>query len=392
LGKERLSKSLLTVLLFLLTTLIFAPESTYRGNIDAFSISLISIYDYLFPFFLCLGTALFFVLILLPQRISRKMIAGTIALVFLLYVQGNFFLWGYGPFDGSDIDWNKFRSLAIMELFIWSAVLAASLLGSEFICRKFYLCVGTLAFVQIGSIAADSFSVEGLWKEKAELTADVDFYNFSTDRNVIIIVLDAFQSTAFERIVDSKPDYANKFSGFTFFSDALANFKTTKMAIPAMLSGSVYDNTLPLSKFFNEHVRGKTLPDVLARSGFRSHVLTYRWFCSYFVDSHCTQIGIQIEGDARREQRLESIRLADLTSFRYLPDIVKRKIYEDHTWLLWSRLVESPETRRTYRDHQNAVELIEHFERFSIVNNEKPTFKFMHLILPHEPADPWGRL
>lgn len=383
--KERLPKPLLTVLLFCFTALVFAPESTYRGNIDAFSISLPSIYEFLFPFFLCLGTALFLVLIFLPQSISRKLIAATLAFVFLLYLQGNFFLWDYGLFDGSDIEWEKFSRLAIMEILIWSAVLIAALLRSEFIYRKFYLCMGTLAFVQIGSIAADSFSVEGLWKGKAELTADIDVYNFSTDRNVVIVLLDGFQSTAFERIIDSTPEYAEKFSGFTFFSDALANFKTTKMAIPAMLSGSVYDNTLPLSKFFNEHVKGKTLPDVLARSGFRSHVLTYRWFCGYFVDSHCTQVGIQIEGDARRQQRLESIRLADLTLFRHLPDLAKRKIYEDHTWLLWSRLVESPKTRRTYRDHQNAVELIEIFERFSAVNGEKPRFKFIHFILPHEP-------
>lgn len=383
--KERVSKSLLTALLFAFTAMIFTLESTYRGNIDSFSVSLPSIYAFLSPVFACVSLVLFLVLVFLPQGISRRLIAVTLALVFLLYVQGNFFLWGYGLFDGSDIEWEKFQRVAIIEILVWSGLLIAALLRSDFLYRRFYLCTGALAFVQIAGIAADSFSVDTLWKEKGEFNSDIDFYNFSSERNVVVIVLDAFQSTAFERIVDSTPEYAENLGGFTFFSDALANFKTTKMAIPAILTGAIYDNTYPVWKYFKESVKGKTLPDVLARSGFRSHVLTYMWFCGLFLDSLCTHPMEQIEGDARRVRRLESIRLADLALFRYLPDIAKRKIYDDHTWLLWSRLVESPGTRNNNRDQRYAIELIDNFERFSTVDQERPRFKFIHFILPHEP-------
>jgi hypothetical protein len=379
------SKSLLTALLFAFTAMIFALESTYRGNIDSFSVSLPTIYAFLSPVFACVSLVLFLALVFLPQGVSRRLIAVTLALVLLLYVQGNFFLWDYGLFDGSDIEWEKFQRVAIIEILIWSVVLISALLRSDFLYRRFYLCTGALAFIQIAGIAADSISVEALWKEKSEFNSDLDLYNFSSERNVVVLVLDAFQSTAFERIIESTPEYAEKFRGFTFLDDALANFKTTKMAIPALLTGAVYDNTYPVWKYFKETVKGKTLPDVLARSGFRSHVLTYGWFCGYFLDSVCTHPMEQIEGDARRVRRLESIRLADLTLFRYLPDIAKRKIYDDHTWLLWSRLVESPETRNNNRDQRYAIELIDNFERFSTVDQGKPRFKFIHFILPHEP-------
>jgi hypothetical protein len=383
--KERVPKSLFTALLFAFTAMVFALESTYRGNIESFSVSLPSIYAFLSPFFACASLALFLVLVFLPQGISRRLIAVTLSLVFLLYLQGNFFVWDYGLFDGSDIEWEKFQRIAIIEILIWSAVLIAALLRSEFLYRRFYLCAGALAFVQIAGIAADSFSVEALWEEKSEFKSDLDLYNFSSERNVVMVVLDAFQSTAFERIIESTPEYTQTFSGFTFFNDAMANFKTTKMAIPALLTGAVYDNTYPVWKYFKESVRGKTLPDVLARSGFRSHVVTYGWYCGYFLDSLCTHPMEQLEGDARRVRRMESTRLADLALFRYLPDIAKRKIYNDHTWLLWSRLIESPETRNNNRDQRYAIELIDNFERFSTVDQGPPRFKFIHFILPHEP-------
>ena len=77
-------------------------------------------------------------------------------------------------------------------------------------------------------------------------------YSFSGEKNVILIVLDAYQSDIFFEIISSEPKYADYFQGFTYFRNAVAGSNYTELAIPALLTGRIFDNSQHREDFLRE--------------------------------------------------------------------------------------------------------------------------------------------
>jgi hypothetical protein len=84
-------------------------------------------------------------------------------------------------------------------------------------------------------------------------------------------------------------------------------------------------------------------------------------------------------------QNLASV--MDAVLFRYAPHVLKQQIFREGRWLLQSVLFPSPLGDKIDRFHLRAFELVENFESNSSTSNSQPTFKLIHLLLPHAPFD-----
>ncbi|NIO41951.1 MAG: hypothetical protein GTO41_18350, partial [Burkholderiales bacterium] len=67
---------------------------------------------------------------------------------------------------------------------------------------------------------------------------------FSTEQNVVHIVMDGFQSDIFSEIIEDpeNSDLKKQLQGFTVFRDNLGAFPYTQVSIPAYLSSKLYRN------------------------------------------------------------------------------------------------------------------------------------------------------
>ena len=82
-------------------------------------------------------------------------------------------------------------------------------------------------------------------------------FELSRTRNVIHIVLDAFQSDVFgEILAEERPKLDRSLSGAVFFANHTGAFPTTIASMPAMLTGKVYRNDRPLTAIRARHPEG----------------------------------------------------------------------------------------------------------------------------------------
>lgn len=63
---------------------------------------------------------------------------------------------------------------------------------------------------------------------------------FSTDKNVIVIVIDMLQGTTMEKVFNKYPETSNTFEGFTIYTRAFSSFPYTTFSRPVIWSGNEY--------------------------------------------------------------------------------------------------------------------------------------------------------
>jgi hypothetical protein len=310
---------LFSVSLFVLTLLFFSPATIYTGNFMEFH----SLFPESALFFLAVSLALVLPLFVLMLSLSRHhracriVVSMLIASSFLMWLQGNILRWQYGVLNGRDIEWNALIHYGIIDSAIWVLLLAFSIVKAHLVYRISRLVSIALLVIQILSAAVAWIQMpkDQAFKQN-EKPAD-SLFLFSQHLNVVILVLDTFQSDIFQEIVLDDADLRASFDGFTYFRNSLAGSDGTNMSIPNMLTATNYDNSLP-----------KTLTDY----GFSIDLYPIFDYSIYRDYSGAVSSGKRLWdwGAFFKEQAF----IADLALFRNSPHFVKRLIYNDQKWFM----------------------------------------------------------
>jgi hypothetical protein len=158
-------------------------------------------------------------------------------------------------------------------------------------------------------------------------------FNFSSRKNVIILVLDAFQTDVFQEIINEDNYYKDIFTGFTYFRNSLGGFPSTYLSIPLILTGQYYDNSVPAQEFIkNALSSSSSLPKVLKENGFVGNLFT-RLPRSFYFNEGIASNFIKRKTPSIRSKR-EIAYFYDIVLFRYTPHFLKKYIYNHQLWFL----------------------------------------------------------
>ena len=210
------------------------------------------------------------VYLLIPAAIRPPIVALIFALTLLLWLQGNILVWDYGPLDGRSIAWGDHIGNGLIDTTIWILVIVLALAMRELtlkVALGFSAVILAASLVQFGTGAlqqSGNAGESGVRKFQIDETLK---FRFSNENNVILIVLDEFQSDVFNEVT-AQPEYRRVFDGFTYFPDAVAGSNFTQLAIPALLTGTLYDNSVPRSEFMEETFLKYGITTVLKNAGF----------------------------------------------------------------------------------------------------------------------------
>lgn len=97
-------------------------------------------------------------------------------------------------------------------------------------------------------------------------------FELSGERNVVIFIVDTFQSDIFAEILGADPARRGRLDGFTWFPDATSGFPKTYASVPEALTGRAFANEQPYSRYQSEVFLGGSLPAELRRHGFDARV------------------------------------------------------------------------------------------------------------------------
>ncbi|MCE5231258.1 LTA synthase family protein [bacterium] len=313
-----------------------------------------------------------------------------------LWIQGNFMVWNYGPLDGRPINWGVHLGQGFLDASIWLVLLVLGWFCAPWLYRNL-IAVGTACLIAIQLITILSFAwrapAEGqpYWIDRSEP------FHFSSNRNVIVVLLDGFQTDVFNDILNRKKALVSPFGGFTYYRNSVSTFPNTFLSVPNLLTAQVYDNSEPLPKFIADAFRAESsLPRALKAHGYEVDLFPLPYVDNVVLRSPETMSNITTHATVPGDQLAY---LLDTGLFRCVPHFMKPLVFSNNNWLIGNALRHVK--RFAYSDSAAAaaaeganeadqnwlydLTFLSDFQKGIKIDRKAPVFKYYHLVGNHEP-------
>lgn len=372
---------------------LLVPFTIYIGNINEFTVPFIAIVQAYAPAMIFIIAAFGLLGMLLPVRVYSRYATLLATIGILLWAQSHLLVWDYGLLDGRAIDWSRDVWRGRLEIAIWGGVIMLALVFHRYIGRRiigialllFVLQLCVFAYNWIGHAAA-------LNKKKSESTytnqVPDELFQFSSQKNVVHIIADGFQSDIFEDIISDGEQGARlaaELDGFTFYRDNLGAFPYTHMSVPAILSSKTYKNQVPINEFMASTFGDMSILNAAHDAGYNVDLVVPGSLLYMYRQGRYTNLSTvpsqQHISDAEIEAR-GAAKLLDLSLFRLSPHALKKKIYNDQRWLMQSLMIKKEITGGRFFEHKAFLRSLH--ENISVYRTA-PVYKYLHLMLSHNP-------
>lgn len=276
-SKQTISYFFITGLFFSFTIFVFAPFELYLLNINNFSFDLGLFWQ--IPLYMGIMSAIFVIgigfIVNLLFKHTIVILYGTFlfAIGLACYIQGNFIGLKVGILNGAQINWNEYASKAFFNLFIWIAVilLVLSLLYFKKTTIKIIKIIsGILIGMQAVALIVLFITTDYKQTSRDKIVTDEGLFEVSSERNVIIFVLDMFDDTYFKSLLAYDPDIAKNFTGFTHFTNSVGSANTTDYSYGAIFSGRyMLNNGVNYYDMLNKTYDQTDFFDILKNNNYR---------------------------------------------------------------------------------------------------------------------------
>lgn len=215
-------------------------------------------------------------------------------------------------------------------------------------------------------------------------------YDYSKGRNVVVFLLDSFQTDAFQEIINEDEKYKEMFNGFTYFRNSLGGYPFTDISIPLILTGQYYDNQIEYNEWLKDVYTNSSITNTLQKEGFNVEIYLDASKCVYLDESTAANF------EKSHFNYKQLAKLYDVAFFRYAPTLLKEVIYNDQEWLL-QKIIKDDESKdyivkSGILDAESVkkskdLQFIDSFIYNANSNSTKDTFKFYKLLIPHWPLN-----
>lgn len=311
-------------LCFMLT--LFAPFSTYLAAHDSYWFS----FAQMFPIVMVahvslLVLAIVVVIFLSMTKIQNYLYAIFVGILFLLYIQGNYIPRKYGVLNGDTIDWNSYRGYACASiiLFVISIILVI-LLVTKMKKMLFpigrYFCIFLIAIQYI--TLAVLYLQAGTQEENTKIITDEGLLEYSEEGNVVVFVLDTFDSSYMQNILNKNTEYRELFKDFTYYPNTVGAYSTTKCSLPFILTGEWYENDQEYGEYIKDAYKDNKLYEVLEENGYSVEI--YAADPAFVNAEDCPAMNVR-EGHYVLKDWLEFLKAEyKLSLFQYMPHQLKK--------------------------------------------------------------------
>ena len=383
LWRSRLEEIVAPALLVVLPLCFFGPYTIFSGNEAEFSAPFWALVRPLLLAGAGIALALIAVGLILPDTVFRAYVALLFSLGIVIWIQGNFLVADYGAFTGVAIDWTVESWRNPYEITMWIAVPVLAVAAAKHVHRIATFASAVLVTLQaialITSVVGADSSASSRWQGPSD-----SMFELSRTRNVLHIVLDAFQSDVFgEILAEERPRLDRSLSGAVFFANHTGAFPTTITSIPAMLTGKVYRNEGPLQRYMRDILKEGSIFTSLRAGGYRADAASGMFHGSESATNYFRLRRPHVSYDEYLQ--FTAWQLADLSMFRHAPHILRPAIHNNESWRLQAMFGPSDTSTRQHHSVNGAVVLDEFARRLRLATDQ-PVSKYIHVGIPHRPV------
>ena len=308
-----------------------------------------------------------------------------VASLVILYVQGNYLASDLPSMDGTEIDWTQYMpemeqsAILCLVVIIAFALLYRILKDKKFTYIVDFTCVLITAMLAISLTDINNKQDGTADKQNDYVISKVNEYDYSSDKNFIIFVVDAFDSETFNSIVSEDEYYRNMFDGFTYYPDTVGAYTFTSRSIPYIMSGIWYENEGDYEEFEAQAVSDSPILKALEDEGYRLDAYEDEFL--FDTDYSRYSNAIETETVLSDEYKLRQGEL-NISLFKYLPYFLKGNFEVNLNSFNETKETTDPDVEyytMSDSDYYNDLQTTE------ITTTDQKVFKFIHIEGAHVP-------
>lgn len=421
--KEKILPSILAAFAFSFTFLLFGPLEIYVSNIEELGFMM---NHFIVPMlFISLGVfaVIFAILFFLPDKAHKIGYIIVFAISVIGYIQGNFMNQGINSLMGDDVGSPIKTYVYILNTVIWVILIAAVVVGA--IMSKKYKWIKTVSIFMlvliIGMQLAGCAAVIVDYTNKTEKPDDVTdiqtstdsstqtdvstendntetpepgsyvmttkgLYEVSSGKNVIVFVIDRFDISFYEDILDQNPEFFDKFEDFQIYTDNLSTYSRTYPGITSMLTGIDFTGDLNAEQYFRHAYSDSSFLKDLKKNNYRIKIYTQSYY-AFRSPSALAGIAYNMErtdkvAEVNNKAGLASSMLL-LSAYRYLPVVAKGLVNVSSG--TFSGYLSYEDTYPIFDSDDNVAVYQGLKENGLSLDDSENSFIFIHVIGCHDP-------
>ena len=305
-----------------------------------------------------------------------------IALALTYWLVDSFFRRAYPQLDGGLIYLQPDFLHLVLELVILVVIFWGLMAARQHLETPALLFLSGLFLFNSFWIARTVTSLEPQAEEWEHTATAKELFTLSTRQNLLIVLMDTFQSDYFEEVLAHDPLLAESLDGFIYFPDTLSAAPSTFVSLPAIHSGVMYDPAQTMSAYFESAIRSSSFLSALATQGYQPVLLNpIRRLCPR--DTAC------VTSDALLQTQFQSnlgevLFLLDISLMRSAPEFLKNFVLNEGRFRL-GPLFAAGQLSGDARMAWNDSRLLDLFTQQASVSNAVPRVHFLHLMNTHPP-------
>lgn len=280
--KTRLILGFIASFFIVYTVYYVAPLEIVAGSLNSLSFGIADLWWV--PLAPCMGIVAALTLALSALRGRAFSIALTVvfAVGFCAYAQALFLNVGLPAANGAAILWSDYMFMQVVSTAVWAIIVLGALVmsfhnrvrmqGVVVIVSVFLVAVQS---VGLASLAISPATLDSGKSAKTVLTED-HLFTVNENHNVIVFILDTYDTAYLRRVLKMNPDLLDELSGFTNYENATSALIPTRFAIPEMMTGQMPDFDEKFSTYVAERY---------ARSSFLGQIHDANYSVGLYTDS-----------------------------------------------------------------------------------------------------------
>lgn len=376
---------LLSILLLVITITMFGPLELYFTNFEEFWFTQKDVLAIVCILMLASISVLLLIGVVLRGK-ARDLYSGIIfAIGIASYLQGNYININYGVLNGEEIDWSAYPVYAVLDtlgwILIFGVVIGLWVYKRDWLHKAQVLVSVCVIATQMVTLIILLFTTDVATAEKSNYyLTDEGIYEVSSEENIIVFVLDAFDDAYFQEILQEEPErYQSIFEDFTHFNNTSAGAAHTKLGMPAIITGEPYPGEISYTEYVKESFNRDGLYSELKKQNYDVRFYTGP---SFVPDQATDLVDNQVSTGYRVSSYFQMAgKYCSLTLFKYAPHVLKRFF-----WLYTGEFDQYKEGGTSTGYKINDFEFFEGLQekRLQIHQGEK-IFRLIHLNGAHVP-------
>lgn len=307
---------------------VFAPLEAYFANQEEFWFTLLQVLPVVLIVFVVSVFALLFIFLCIKgTKLAVWFYAFIFCTMLYLYIQGNYVPRKYGVLNGMDIQWENYQAYAIVSLMLIFIFSILWIVISLKVKEKIYgvgkwICTG-LVVVQLITLATLVLQNGGGEKSTTVVTTK-DMFKLSENRNIIVFILDQFDSADMQELLNEDNKYRDLLENFTYYPDAMGGYPSTLGSVPYILTGEKYELGTTYRDWVNNGYENSNIYTTMKEKKYAVGLYTYPQFVNpdYAVNVERADYVINSYSNFAKT-------MYKLVAFNYMPHQLKRLFYTE---------------------------------------------------------------